>query len=142
VYGGHSGHHQKNLTDPCKSQISVAVALVVQKIKQGFYGRFVSSDHAHSVSVLKSITLDRALEGFKRKFLLVSLELAQQAIFDGHLAGRLGHRGGGRQCLASHGLAGGHAMVLLDQRASHGDGALGGFIAHGVLLVKINGCPG
>jgi len=114
------------------------VALVVQKVKQGSDGSFVSSNHAHSVSVLESVTLDRALEGFKRKNLLVSFELSEQAIFDGHLAGRLGHRWGGRGRLAVDGLASGHAVVLLDQRACHWHGALGGFVAHGMLLVKIN----
>lgn len=66
------------------------MALVVQKIKQGLNGCFVSSNHAHSVSVLESVTLDRALEGFKRENLLVSFELGQQAVFDGHQAGVLG----------------------------------------------------
>jgi hypothetical protein len=93
VYGGHNGHHQKNLTDRCKSQVSVAVALVVQKIKQGLDGCFVSSNHAHSVSVLESVTLDRALEGLKRKCLLVSFELSEQAVLDGHQAGVLGADG-------------------------------------------------
>jgi hypothetical protein len=91
--GGHNGHHQKNITDPCKSQVSVAVALVVQKIKQGFDGSFVASNHAHSVSVLESVTLDRALEGFKRKNLLVSFELSEQAVLDGHQAGVFGIEG-------------------------------------------------
>jgi hypothetical protein len=90
VYGGHSGRHQKIITDPCRSKISVAVSLVVQKIKQGGNGSFVSSNHAHAVSVLESVTLDRALEGFKRKNLLVSLELPEQAVLDGHQAGVLG----------------------------------------------------
>ena len=88
------------------------MALVVQKVKQGSDGSFVSSNHAHSVSVLESVTLDRALEGFKRKNLLVSFELSEQAIFDGHLAGRLRHRGGSRSRLAGDGLASGHAVVL------------------------------
>jgi hypothetical protein len=90
VYGGHSGHHQKIFTDRCKSQVSVAVSLVVQKVKQGFDGSFVTSNHAHSVSVLESVPIDRALEGFKRENLLVSLELAEQAVLDGHQAGVLG----------------------------------------------------
>jgi hypothetical protein len=139
VYGGHNGRHQKIFTDQCKSQVSVAVSLVVQKVKQGFDGCFVTSNHAHSVSVLESVTLDRALEGFKRENLLVSLELAEQAVFDGHLAGRLRHRGSGRGRLAVHGLASGHAVVLFDQRASHRDGAGGGFVAHGGLHFRVVG---
>jgi hypothetical protein len=142
VAGSHSGRPQKNFTDLCESQVSVVVSLVVQKVKKGSDRCVVSSNHAHSVSVLESVTLDRALKGFKRENLLVSFELSEQAIFDGHLAGRLGHRGGGRQSLAGDGLASGHTLVLLDQRASHGNGAGGGFVAHGMLLVKINVCRG
>jgi hypothetical protein len=89
VYGGHSGRHQKIVTDPCRSQVSVAVSLVVQKGKQGSDGRFVSSDHAHSVSVLESVAIDRALEGLKRKCLLLGLEPGKQAVLDGHQAGVL-----------------------------------------------------
>jgi hypothetical protein len=93
VYGGHSGRHQKIFTDQCKSQVSVAVSLVVQKVEQGFDGCFITSNHAHSVSVLESVPIDRALEGFKRKNLLVSLELSKQAVLDGHQAGVLGMLG-------------------------------------------------
>jgi hypothetical protein len=89
-YGSHNGCHQKNFTDLCRSQVSVAVSLIVQKIKQGSDGCFVSSNHAHSVSVLESVTLDRALEGFKRKSLLVGLELGQQTVLDCHQAGVFG----------------------------------------------------
>jgi hypothetical protein len=66
------------------------VTLVVQKIKQCFDGCFVPSNHANSVSVLESVTLDRALEGFKRKSLLVAFQLTKQAVLDGHYAGVLG----------------------------------------------------
>jgi hypothetical protein len=90
LYGSHNGCHQKNFTDQCESQVSVVISLIVQKIEKGSDGCFVSSNHAHSVSVLESVTLDRALEGFKRKNLLVNFEFVQQAIFDGHQAGVLG----------------------------------------------------
>ena len=73
--------------------VAGAVALVVQKIEQGFDGCFVPSNHAHSVSVLESVTLDRALEGFKRKSLLLALEAVEQAVLDGHQAGVLGIEG-------------------------------------------------
>jgi hypothetical protein len=69
------------------------VALVVQKVEQGSDGCFVSSNHAHSVSVLESVAIDRALESLKRKSLLVSFEFIQQAVLDCHQQGVFGIEG-------------------------------------------------
>jgi hypothetical protein len=76
-----------------KSQVSVVVSLVVQHFEQGCNGRFQTSDHTHSVSVLEGVTVDRALEGFKRKFLLLGFEPVQQGVFNRHQQGVLGMLG-------------------------------------------------
>jgi hypothetical protein len=76
-----------------QSQVSVTVSLFVQHVEQGFHGRFISSNHPHSVSVLKSVTVNRALEGFKRKLLLIDFEPIQQLVFNRHQQGVLGITG-------------------------------------------------
>jgi hypothetical protein len=92
VAGGHSGHPQKN-SQTRVLQISVAVSLFVQHVDQGFDGRFISSDHPHPVTVLEGVSVDRALECFKRKLLLLGLEPVQQLVFNCHQAGVFGIAG-------------------------------------------------